>query len=147
MFVRAQYVREHGVLQFIHRYHSVVSIANDELKWGDEIEYSIVDCDHKAKKTRISLNASAVRESLMAKEVTAAVEGCAWMPEYGAWMLEGTPKTPYNGYSVRWAHTHTHTQCHTLTHSHTHTLTHHHRTTCCAWSGTCGCGAHDFCTH
>ncbi len=24
-------------------------------------------------------------------------EGCQWMPEYGSWMLEGTPKYPLEG--------------------------------------------------
>lgn len=24
-------------------------------------------------------------------------QGCAWMPEYGSWMVEGTPKVPYGG--------------------------------------------------
>lgn len=27
-------------------------------------------------------------------------EGCNWVPEYGAWMVEATPRRPYSGYSV-----------------------------------------------
>ena len=26
--------------------------------------------------------------------------GCAWHQEYGSWMLEGTPKLPYDGYAA-----------------------------------------------
>ena len=45
-----------------------------------------------------------LREALNKREadsqVSAQMEGCAWMPEYGSWMIEGTPRTPYAGYSV-----------------------------------------------
>lgn len=27
------------------------------------------------------------------------VEGCHWVPEYGAWMVEATPKRPYTGFT------------------------------------------------
>jgi hypothetical protein len=27
------------------------------------------------------------------------VEGCQWVPEYGAWMIEATPNRPYTGYT------------------------------------------------
>ena len=27
-------------------------------------------------------------------------EGCNWVPEYGAWMVEATPNRPYTGYST-----------------------------------------------
>ena len=27
------------------------------------------------------------------------VEGCNWVPEYGAWMVEATPNRPYTGYT------------------------------------------------
>lgn len=28
------------------------------------------------------------------------VEGCNWVPEYGAWMVEATPNRPYTGYTT-----------------------------------------------
>lgn len=28
------------------------------------------------------------------------VEGCNWVPEYGAWMVEATPRRPYSGYAI-----------------------------------------------
>jgi hypothetical protein len=36
------YVRAHGVQQFINRYQAVKGIRNDDLKWGDEVEYAIL---------------------------------------------------------------------------------------------------------
>jgi hypothetical protein len=98
-----KYVRQHGVLQFINRYNQVRAICNDELKWGDEIEYAIVRMDAEAKQPYISLRAASVRDELNARERdhTEQVENCNWMPEYGSWMVEGTPGKPYAGYSVR----------------------------------------------
>jgi len=47
--------------------------------------------------------ASQLRAQLSNREASedarGLVEGCNWMPEYGAWMLEGTPRSPYAGYS------------------------------------------------
>ena len=31
---------------------------------------------------------------------THTVEGCNWVPEYGAWMVEATPARPYTGYTT-----------------------------------------------
>lgn len=28
------------------------------------------------------------------------VEGCSWVPEYGAWMVEATPNRPYTGFTT-----------------------------------------------
>ena len=36
------YVRRHGVLQFLHTLSRVKDISNDTLLWGDEIEYAIL---------------------------------------------------------------------------------------------------------
>ena len=55
-----RYVRQHGVLQFINKYNEVKDIRNDQLLWGDEIEYSIVALGND-KVPRISLRAAEVR--------------------------------------------------------------------------------------
>lgn len=97
-----QYVRQHGVQQFIHKYNSVKNLTNTELLWGDELEYSIVGLDHANRKPRIMLKAAEVREQLNLKEKSPDshfAEGCTWMPEYGSWMVEGTPNRPYSGYT------------------------------------------------
>lgn len=40
-------------------------------------------------------------DELNSKEAAHAqiVEGCTWVPEYGAWMVEATPGRPYTGYT------------------------------------------------
>ena len=97
-----EYVRQHGVLQFIAKYKEVRGICNDKLLWGDEIEYGIVQLDRAQRKARVTLRAAEIREKLNEMEdvVRHNVEGCSWMPEYGSWMVEGTPRGPYSGYSL-----------------------------------------------
>ena len=35
----ADYIKEHGIIQFLRLYEKVKDRRNDCLKWGDEIEY------------------------------------------------------------------------------------------------------------
>ena len=59
------------------------NIFTNGKKWGDEIEYSFLDQN---------LNPSLITASLISKLDDSK---SYWMPEYGAWMLEGIPKYPY----------------------------------------------------
>eukprot|EP00903_Cladosiphon_okamuranus_P016078 g14842.t1 len=93
-------IRGHGIRQFISQYRRHEGIKNDELKWGDEMEYAILKIVHADKRVRISTRASAVMNDLQTREhqpPPRGLQGCAWVPEYGSWMVEGTPKTPYGG--------------------------------------------------
>ena len=54
---------------------------------------------------RISLRADEILADLTAKERLYGRrdgfgEACAWHPEYGAWMVEGTPRFPYSGFTA-----------------------------------------------
>eukprot|EP00551_Chaetoceros_affinis_P009362 CAMPEP_0203664844 /NCGR_PEP_ID=MMETSP0090-20130426/2177_1 /ASSEMBLY_ACC=CAM_ASM_001088 /TAXON_ID=426623 /ORGANISM="Chaetoceros affinis, Strain CCMP159" /LENGTH=928 /DNA_ID=CAMNT_0050528221 /DNA_START=241 /DNA_END=3027 /DNA_ORIENTATION=- len=97
-----RYVRKAGVKQFISQYHRVKDFKGDELLWGDEIEYGIFHLDKEKKEIRLSLRAKEVMEKLNDKEKAHMhhVEGCNWVPEYGSWMIEATPKRPYSGYAI-----------------------------------------------
>lgn len=96
-----KYVRQAGVRQFIHTYNRVKDLEGDELLWGDEIEYGVFAIDHQNKKIRLSLRAKQIMDTLNQKEAehSQLVEGCNWVPEYGAWMVEATPDRPYTGYT------------------------------------------------
>ncbi|CAM9584264.1 unnamed protein product, partial [Phaeothamnion confervicola] len=96
------YVRLHGVRQFINAYNKVKDIRNDELKWGDEVEYGIFVMDSEKKQAKLSLRAAEILRELSAREQEHEYrcEGCQWHPEYGAWMIEGTPKRPYRGFTT-----------------------------------------------
>lgn len=94
----ADHVRKHGVVQFINLYHRLKQRQGDILKWGDEVEYIIVKFDHQNKKARVSLRAEELLNILNEKELKDP-EGVKslWRPEYGAYMIEGTPGKPYGG--------------------------------------------------
>lgn len=92
----ADHVREHGIQQFINQYHQLRERQGDCLKWGDEIEYMIIKLDHKNRKARLSLRGSELLEVLREAEETNPKEvRSLWRPEYGEYMVEGTPGQPY----------------------------------------------------
>ncbi|XP_071442481.1 glutamate--cysteine ligase catalytic subunit isoform X1 [Hetaerina americana] len=97
---RSEYVRKHGIIQFINLYHKLRDRQGDILKWGDEVEYMIVKFDDGNKTARLSLRAAEILEvfhnehdSLPEKDEAR----CLWHPEYAAYMLEATPGHPYGG--------------------------------------------------
>ncbi|KAH8074735.1 glutamate-cysteine ligase [Aureococcus anophagefferens] len=95
------YVREHGIAQFIEMMKRSDALdRSDELLWGDELEYAVLRVHDDF--ARASLRGPEIRDWLIEKEDLHAyrTEGCAWMPEYGRWMLEGTPRRPYGGYAA-----------------------------------------------
>ena len=67
---------------------------------GDEIEYGIYKVDKKSKKVRLSLRGKEIMDRLNEKEAQfAGQDGCKWVPEYGAFMVEATPDRPYTGFT------------------------------------------------
>eukprot|EP00588_Corethron_pennatum_P017717 CAMPEP_0194304804 /NCGR_PEP_ID=MMETSP0171-20130528/2425_1 /TAXON_ID=218684 /ORGANISM="Corethron pennatum, Strain L29A3" /LENGTH=821 /DNA_ID=CAMNT_0039056163 /DNA_START=130 /DNA_END=2591 /DNA_ORIENTATION=- len=95
------YVRLAGVRQFISTYNRVKTLTNDELLWGEEVEYGIFSIDKQSKKIKLSLRAKEVMDKLNENERSHShrSEGCNWVPEYGAWMIEATPGRPYTGFT------------------------------------------------
>ncbi|TDH72620.1 hypothetical protein CCR75_004293 [Bremia lactucae] len=110
-----QHVRAQGIDQFLHTYNRVKDIEGDELKWGDELEYGVFQMDKETKHARLALRGAEILRQLQAKEKNSeengvdhkyiktiampSVDGCNWVPEYGAWMIEGTPSAPYGGFT------------------------------------------------
>lgn len=94
----ADHVRKHGVTQFINLYKRVRDRQGDVLKWGDEVEYIIVKFDDDKKEAKVSLRAHEILAVLNKQEIENpnAVKSL-WRPEYGAYMIEGTPGHPYGG--------------------------------------------------
>ncbi|KAJ9066034.1 glutamate--cysteine ligase [Entomophthora muscae] len=97
----ADKVRKHGIQQFINIYHNLKDRKNDVLLWGDEVEYMMVAFDHENEKARLSLRVHEFLPGLQEEEIEAAKRSLtvptAWRPEYGRYMLEGTPGSPYEG--------------------------------------------------
>ena len=94
--------------QFIAMYDKVKTIDNDELKWGDEIEYGILVHDAASGTVKCSLRGAEILAELQRKEQQSPSSdsnkstdrGCQWVPEYGSWMVEATPDTPYSNYAT-----------------------------------------------
>uniref|UniRef100_A0A673MB94 Glutamate--cysteine ligase n=1 Tax=Sinocyclocheilus rhinocerous TaxID=307959 RepID=A0A673MB94_9TELE len=94
----ADHVRKHGILQFLNIYYKVKERQKDVLKWGDEVEYMLVEMDDKNEKVRLVLNGKDVLETLQEKgEKINPNHPTLWRPEYGSYMIEGTPGQPYGG--------------------------------------------------
>ncbi|XP_077093762.1 glutamate--cysteine ligase catalytic subunit-like [Siphateles boraxobius] len=94
----ADHVRKHGILQFLHIYNKVKERQKDVLKWGDEVEYMLVEMDDKHEKACLVLNGEEVLEILQEKgEKIDPNHPTLWRPEYGSYMIEGTPGQPYGG--------------------------------------------------
>lgn len=69
-----------AVSQLLNCCHEVYTSGQ---KWGDEIEYTMVDKN--------------LEPLIITKEIITKINpiDSYWMPEYGAWMVEGIPKIPY----------------------------------------------------
>ncbi|CAI5442367.1 unnamed protein product [Caenorhabditis angaria] len=95
------YIKKHGIAQFINLYHRLRNRQGDQLRWGDEIEYTLVKFDHENKKVTVACRAEEMLNKLQAEEQVNAILGttncCLWRPEFGSYMIEGTPGTPYGG--------------------------------------------------
>ncbi|KAL6079062.1 glutamate--cysteine ligase [Balamuthia mandrillaris] len=92
----ADYIREHGIYQFLAIYQNTKTRKGDCLKFGDEIEYMVVHVDDAEKKIRLALRAHQILDELMKEEKENPTEAeTLWRPEYANYMIEGTPGKPY----------------------------------------------------
>jgi len=100
-----EYVRKHGIHQFVNTWNRVKSVSNDKLLWGEETEMSILHMSPDTMEVKLSLRGAEVRDTLNKEEASFLENGghvheaATWHPEYGSWMIESTPKVPYSGYS------------------------------------------------
>ena len=99
-FRLSQYIRDHGVTQFLNNYFKVKDLSEDELRYGDEIECGVLSVNSETKEVRLSLRSAEIREILQKKEKDCAhmSEGCTWHPEFGSWMVESTPSHRYTNF-------------------------------------------------
>ncbi|GAA6020450.1 hypothetical protein JCM11491_000251 [Sporobolomyces phaffii] len=98
----ADYVREHGIEQFLSVWEKLKDRTGDRLMWGDEIEYMIISYDDEDKNARLSLRQEEIladlqSDALKRKEGNPGKSACipVFHPEYGRYMLESTPGEPY----------------------------------------------------
>lgn len=93
---QAEYVRDHGIEQLLAIYHKVKDRKNDSFKWGDEVEYILLAVDDEGQKTRLCLRGAEILHVLQEPErIDPSTAETLWRPEYGSFMVEGTPGQPY----------------------------------------------------
>ncbi|KAI0295817.1 glutamate-cysteine ligase catalytic subunit [Multifurca ochricompacta] len=99
----AEHVRYHGISQFLNTWDRLKDRQGDELLWGDEVEYMVIQLDTDNKDAVLSLCQTEVLAKLQAltddmntKTGSSAVPP-VFHPEYGRYMLESTPGAPYSG--------------------------------------------------
>ncbi|KAF8125709.1 glutamate-cysteine ligase-domain-containing protein [Boletus edulis] len=100
----ADHVRKHGITQFLHIWDRANDRHGDDFLWGDEIEYMVIAFDDETKNAKLSLRQTEILASLN-KSIT-DLKKCdtpdlmsipTFQPEYGRYMLESTPGSPYTG--------------------------------------------------
>lgn len=98
-----QYVKNHGVLQFISNYLKNKDRIDEKLIWGDEIEYIMVKVNKERKVAQLLLASDVLLKKLTEKEIQYEKGNLpdmkqpsgSWKPEYGKFMIESTPYRPY----------------------------------------------------
>ncbi|RWS26456.1 glutamate--cysteine ligase catalytic subunit-like protein [Leptotrombidium deliense] len=92
----AEYVRKHGILQFIAIYRKLKDRQDQYLRWGDEVEYMIVKLDHSNQKAKLALKAEEILKIMNEREEREGDKRASlWRPEFAAYMVEGTPGSPF----------------------------------------------------
>lgn len=92
----ANFIRKEGIKQFIRLYNKCKDRKDECLKWGDEVEFMLVRFDHVNRNVQLSLKARYILEIMDHREMEeGASRKALWRPEFGAYMVEGTPGQPY----------------------------------------------------
>lgn len=95
----AEYVKKHGIIQFLNIYNQVKDRKDEVFYWGDEVEYMLVCRDDEKKRVYLDLRGNDVLNQLMKDEEEQIKKGqkpiAHWNPEYAKYMIEGTPGEPY----------------------------------------------------
>ena len=84
------YILEHGIRQFLELYKRGKDYDGYPFTWGDEIESLLIAMDGQKHTVKLSLNAHEILEACTRED-----PDDIWHPEYGSFMVESTPGTPY----------------------------------------------------
>lgn len=88
-----EYIKKHGIEQFINLYNHYRNKCCDTFKWGDELEYILAIVPPKERTVLLSLRSKEIRaqcKANIADDVKADTFDKAIIhPEYGCFMIEG----------------------------------------------------------
>ena len=90
-----EYIKKQGIIQFLKVYQKNRNIKQtncSDFRWGDEIEYQVINIDSNIKKAKIQTNIDYLfKEIGNSKNLTFELH-----KEYGGWMVETIPAEPFN---------------------------------------------------
>ncbi|KAJ4453912.1 putative Glutamate--cysteine ligase catalytic subunit [Paratrimastix pyriformis] len=84
-------LKQEAADQFVRLYNLYAAEAKEQLLFGDECEYMLVEFNESGEVS-LCLDAYEILEKLHADPSTSIAD---WSPEYARYMLEGSPSTPY----------------------------------------------------
>ena len=95
------YVRHHGIKQFLNVWKKYKDVSDFELRYGYEIEVGIFEMDHDNKSIKLSLRGEKVMDLLNQKENDSpeSLAAIDWSPEYGTWMIEAMSSKPFKDFA------------------------------------------------
>lgn len=99
----SEHVRDHAIHQLQNMFKAAFPRNNDKYLWGDEVEYTLIYFDEETQKARLVINKDHILDDLNEGGKfydLARINNTHFHPEYGRFMLEATPKVPYNGDSI-----------------------------------------------
>lgn len=100
-----EHVRENGIIQLINIFSQHLARDNDRFLWGDEVEYMLVDVDSQHKTARLNIEQDAILDDFNDPDKPgpygkALDNNIVFHPEYGRFMIEATPRRPFDGTSL-----------------------------------------------
>ena len=97
-----EYIKKHGVEQFINVYLSKKDELQTEFKFGDELEYLLVILpENERNRAYLSLRSKEIQDKVTNRmkndNSINNIDKIIAHPEYGSFMIEATPYIPYRG--------------------------------------------------
>lgn len=76
----------------LYRKHKDRYIENNDLHWGEEMEYTIYKINEAQRSVQLGNKADQLIKDLYE---SLSPKGVDLQPEFGNWMIEGVPAQPY----------------------------------------------------
>lgn len=94
-----EHIQDYAVQQGINLYKKFKDEfkKEDDLKWGEEVEYHICTLNHEKKAAQIDIEGHEKAMELLDDD---DFEHYDFDKEFGSWMIETNPKTPFSKYDV-----------------------------------------------
>lgn len=95
------YVRHHGIKQFLNIWKKYKDVGNFELRYGYEVEVGVFEIDDQNKSVKLSLRGEEILDILKQHEENSpeSLAAIDWSPEYGTWMVEAMSAKPFKDYT------------------------------------------------